>query len=133
MKTIDLELAKELQSVCKEKGIELRKSRFMWFNRFKKGGHIEYDREEEYYIHDDWLLSAPVAPAYTLDELLGWLPKEIIIKSNLIAELRIGYRKNVFGCWYEYAENDRTILYSGEIVDSLCRLLIWTIKEGYLK
>ena len=125
MTTISLELAKNLQSVCKEKGITMPESEL---KHSRCGG--------SYYVFSTSSTQRPdedIAPAYTLDELLGWLPKEIITKSNLIAELRIGYRKNVFGCWYEYAENDRTILYSGEIVDSLCRLLIWTIKEGYLK
>jgi hypothetical protein len=132
MKTIDLELAKELQSVCKEKGITMPESEFQFGeDRFGLGVHRDYVllKSPIRNPQEGWL----VYPAYTLDELLGWLPKEIITKSNLIAELRIGYRKNVFGCWYEYADNDRTILYSGEIVDSLCRLLIWTIKEGYLK
>jgi hypothetical protein len=121
MTTIDLELAKELKEICKEKGIELPESELIWY-RSANGD-----------IYATWFKSKynVLAPAYTLDELLGILSLYPPYEVDLSYQHTDG---NGVVCkdWtalfeihgIDYCESDPNP------ANAACKLLIWLIKEG---
>lgn len=125
MKTIDLEYAKELQQICKEKGIELPESYFGWY----------YQEITETYIvmTGHGTLSEYIAPAYTLDELLGILSLYPPYEVDLSYQHTDG---NGVVCkdwtaWFEihgidYCKSD------SNPANAACKLLIHLIKKGWI-
>jgi hypothetical protein len=119
MKTIDLELAKELQQICKEKGIELPESYFGWY----------YQEITETYIvmTGHGTLSEYIAPDYTLDELLEWLfakANYISIKSDISPKKGWTAWCEVKG-WMVYQEDPNP-------TNACAKLLIYLIKKGLI-
>ncbi len=134
MTTIDLELAKELQSVCKEKGITMPESYFSHYEDNSGYSYITLEREK---VRDRF-----VAPAYTLDELLEWLPKTIIgglhFPKTGVREFRWKLSPNMkhpetydIG-YYEYDGYRTIIVDTPNPANAACKLLIWLIKEGLI-
>ena len=118
MTTVDLELAKELQSVCKEKGIKLLKSYFSYASRMPSQTTI---------IRCTWQTESPnwelVAYAYTLDELL-----EIAINNKICIYIGYDFDRKQYEAWvyddrYEFIAADK---YSHS--NAACKLLIFLIK-----
>ena len=137
MTTIDLELAQELQSVCKEKGIELPDHYWGWFYQEITESNILLPMFTN-------TLSEYLAPAYTLDELLEWLPEYIQIDD--------GDDKNDFDVYYRglnwsidpdgwvaeykaymYHSNSYITEFDPNPANAACKLLIWLIKKGFIK
>lgn len=90
MKTISLEFAKELQQICKEKGITMPES----FQAWRMNSNVYMSGKREYFLYLNFAYQHPeltppepekvdgikIIRAYTLDELLEWLPDEIVRK-----------------------------------------------------
>lgn len=148
MKTIDLELAKELQQICKEKGITMPESELVWMPYKdivvgRKGTHRHYFNpafiSENYrdIIKDDW------HKAYTLDELLEWLPHRIKHEEhkkyyflemakynngyNFIYQVFDSYMDDTYYEFHKLQECGDT-----NPANAACKLLIWLIKEGLI-
>lgn len=122
MTTISLELAKELQEVCKEKGKKLWKSEFYWKREYGSincwTDNIPYNQKGKVVF---------IAPAYTLDELLEWLfakTKYISIRSD------ISPKKG----WTAWCEKKGWMIYQEDTnpANAACKLLIWLIKNGLI-
>ena len=135
MTTLSLDLAQELQSVCKEKNIEMPESYFYWWKDCQeahKGNPPVFEISHEQPDHG-W---QPIAPAYTLDELLSWLvslQKECVKKddSNFV-----DYR---FEICYDFKANDFVMcdyickdIHDPNPCDACGKMLIWLIKEGLI-
>lgn len=120
MTTIDLELAQELQSVCKEKGIELPESEFTYVDCFSLGA----GRKETCNLN---CYDTILAPAYTLDELLEILPKSIKNKYRLCLTTN-NYKEYMI----YYEKHTNAIRYGTNPANAACKLLIWLIKEALL-
>lgn len=137
MTTLSLELSKELQSVCKEKHIEMPESYLSYFYQEITESVV---RMATHII----TLSEYLAPAYTLDELLEWLPRDIDIKNGYGANfltittfnqdefiaLYYGYSNEYF-----YPNNyqlKNCCTHDPNPCDACGKLLIWLIKENLL-
>jgi hypothetical protein len=134
MKTIDLDLAEELQSLCKEKNITMPESELVWMPYKdivvgRKGTHRHYFNpafiSENYrdLIKDDW------HKAYTLDELMEWLPLSIYTERLRLLNLDKG--NDGYGIGYGY-EFDSGVFVEENPANAACKLLIWLIKEGLI-
>lgn len=132
MKTISLELAKELQQICKEKNITMPESELVWMPYKdivvgRKGTHRHYFNpafiSENYrdLIKDDW------HKAYTLDELLEWLPKKIKV------DYRFHLTTTSFNQYMVYYDkHTNTIEQDPNPTNACAKLLIWLLKEGLI-
>lgn len=132
MNTISLELARELQSVCKEKNITMPEHYWGWFYQEITESNILLPMFSN-------SLSEYIAPAYTLDELLEWLPKSIteyfaynkvvfeeFLTLVFVKERATKEKQWICGLGKNYsADNSST--------NAACKLLIWLIKEGLYK
>ncbi len=130
MTTLSLELAKELQEVCESKGITMPESEFNWKQDSKRKSYVTN--------WDNLLKDLVIAPAYTLDELLEWLPGRIEIRNNTY--INDFYKQD----W----DKDVPVMYNAlyatisDVVlmdftdpnpcDACGKLLIWLIKENLL-
>lgn len=132
MKTIDLDLAKELQSVCKEKNITMPRA-FFYHYKTSTGYEVSCMR-------DEW---EAISPAYTLDELLEWLPHRIKHEEHKkyyfleMAKYNNGYNfiYQVFDSYMDdtYYEFHKLQEYGdSNPANAACKLLIWLIKENLL-
>jgi hypothetical protein len=143
MTTIDLELAKELQSVCNEKGIKMPNSEDVWAKkRYHTSPYIIYGEEGVYpkcLIHTTDAY-AILAPAYTLDEILEWLPKYIQIDDDDENDFDVYYRGLNWSIdpdgWiaeyqaYMYHSKSYCAEFDPNPANAACKLLIYLIKEG---
>jgi len=125
MTTLSLDLAQELQSVCKEKNVEMPESYFGWF----------YQEITETYIvmtgHGS--LSEYIAPAYLLCELLEWLPKSIEVEGVIYEKtLLFSYTQNQYEASYLHGMHLMIYFYDPNPCDACGKLLIWLIKENLL-
>jgi hypothetical protein len=140
MITIDLELAKKLQSVCNEKGIKMPNSEDVWAKkRYHTSPYIIYGEEG---VYPKWLIHATdayaiLAPAYTLDELLEILPATIQADNE---EHTVYFKSVIWGLnsdqWYVgyiYLDEHYKWFADTNPCDAAGKLLIWCIQEGYLK
>lgn len=130
MTTISLELAKELKQVCKEKAIKLPKSRFNWQHDWLNVGKCIITDGE--IIWDDY---RHIAPAYTLDELIEIMPKEIK-RPHVREGERTYYRTISRDYMASYMSGDGTTFFhetDANPANAACKLLIWLIKEGMNK
>ena len=134
MTTLSLELSKELQSVCKEKNIEMHESYLYWWKDCQeahKGFPPVFEISHEQPDHG-W---QPIAPACTLCELLAWLPSKMkdryatyILQVTKIDDgYDVGYNK-------DYADSPAFATYCDltNPCDACGKLLIWLIKEGLI-
>lgn len=141
MKTLSLELAKELQEACKNKGVQLPESYFSY--AFWIPGQTTTLRCTWQTESSNWKL---VAYAYTLDELLLILPRYCRYNTgNDISELtlkkRHDYHDDVWFCGYlvdkAYSDLEQSYwsfcLFDPNPANAAGKLLIWCIQEGYLK
>jgi len=120
MTTLSLELAKELQQICKEKNIPMPESRFYW----------HYNAFCHYVVVENCSPFPKSLPAYTLDELLEWLP-EYIYEGLTYELLRFKKKENGYDAYYEY--NSQFNCYSDPNPCDACgKLLIWLLKEGLI-
>ena len=155
MTTISLELAKELQSICKEKGIELPDHYWGWF-------YQEITETNVLLPMFSNTLSEYLAPAYTLDELLEWLP-ELITRKEWFSyyddptdetEREVYYDfilhkkdKDIYRAIYTWSLNDYDedtndeeygnkeylkFFDDSNSANAACKLLIWLIKNGLI-
>lgn len=138
MKTISLELAKELQQICKEKNITMPESELVWMPYKdivvgRKGTHRHYFNpafiSENYrdLIKDDW------HKAYTLDELLEWLPREIMIgRWSCGMTVASHWDNKTWIAGYEYNSKFWLNDTDPNPTNSCAKLLIWLLKEGLI-
>lgn len=138
MKTIDLDLAEELQSLCKEKNITMPESELVWMPYKdivvgRKGTHRHYFNpafiSENYrdLIKDDW------HKAYTLDELLEWMPREIMIgrwSCGMTVASHLDNKTWIAG--YEYNSKFWLNDTDPNPTNACAKLLIWLIKKNLL-
>jgi hypothetical protein len=120
MKTISLELAQELQQICKEKGIELPESEFTYVDCFSLGA----GRKETCNLN---CYDTILAPDYTLDELMEWLfakTNYISIKSDISPKKGWTAWCEVKG-WMVYQEDPNP-------TNACAKLLIYLIKKGLI-
>jgi len=127
MKTLSLELSKELTELCKSKGIAMPDSYFNFL--------IEGESEDASF------------PEYSLDELLDWLPEKSNYNSNEdIGIMTVSTRGKRFkekgitwfcGYYVEKSTPEQSYwsycTFDNEPVNAAGQLLINLIKEGYLK
>jgi ABC-type glycerol-3-phosphate transport system substrate-binding protein len=136
MKTIDLELAKELQSLCKEKNLTMPDGYNWWI---KNKGNKDIYTFPVQYIHPAECLEI-LAPAYTLDEILEWLPKYIQIDDDDENDFDVYYRGLNWSIdpdgWiaeyqaYMYHSKSYCAEFDPNPANAACKLLIYLIKEG---
>ena len=130
MTTLSLDLAQELQSVCKEKNIEMPES---WWLFCDMGDEVKTISSEA--IEDTSLEGRVIAPAFLLDELLEWLPSKMkdkygtyMLQVTKIDEgYDVGYNKDYADCPAFATYWDLT-----NPCDACGKLLIWLIKENLL-
>ena len=126
MTTLSLELSKELQSVCKEKHIEMPESYLSYFYQEITESVV---RMATHII----TLSEYLAPAYTLDELLEWLPKHIEQDGRVYEKtLLFSYIQNQYEASYLHGMHLMVYHYDPNPCDACGKLLIWLIKENLL-
>jgi hypothetical protein len=135
MTTIDLELAKELKGICKEKGIELPDHYWGWFYQEITESNILLPMFTN-------TLSEYLAPAYTLDEILEWLPKYIQIDDDDENDFDVYYRGLNWSIdpdgWiaeyqaYMYHSKSYCAEFDTNSANAACKLLIYLIKEGLI-
>ena len=137
MTTLSLELSKELQSVCKEKNIEMHESYFYWWKDCQeahKGNPPVFEISHEQPDHG-W---QPIAPAYTLDELLEWLPNKIEKgTATYFKTLMHNYNKEYLAYYDDgncgWIPSSSFFQFDPNPCDACGKLLIWLVKEGYVK
>jgi hypothetical protein len=152
MKTIDTEKAKELYDLCKEKGIVMPESYHAW----RMDSNVYMSGKREYFLYLNFAYHHPeleppgpekvdgikIMRAYTLDELMIWLPGSIERKDKQTSHFKTLYINLQRDGKYFYVSYKR-YSNSGEMdseglgqdenpSDAACQLLIWIIKEGYL-
>lgn len=125
MTTINLELAKELQSLCKEKNLTMPDGYNWWI---KNKGNKDIYTFPVQYIHPAECLEI-LAPAFTLDELLDWLPPSIYTERLRLLNLDKG--NDGYGIGYGY-EFDSGMFVEENPANACAKLLIWLIKEGLI-
>jgi hypothetical protein len=117
MKTISLELARELKSVCKEKNVTMPESYHSWYE-YRKGVYCLRNTDNGKTVYKY------LAPTYTLDELLEILPKSIKNKYRLCLTTN-NYKEYMI----YYEKHTNAIRYGTNPANAACKLLIWLIKE----
>lgn len=126
--TLSIEQMQHLQ----EMGLELKETMMYWTNNHKE--------KQDWYMTRNpvgRLFADECLPAYTLQDVLDALPKEITYKDKRcwlcieLADEMIGY----------YYENDRfehrwvyyeVVMIDESLIDAAYRLLIWVIENGYI-
>jgi hypothetical protein len=121
MITTDLDHSKKLFELAKEKGIKLPFAEHRW----------EQMSETQWNVHN-WEQTRMdfQYPAYTLDELLEFLPKTIRDKGGFDYDLSLTWDYDSWRIGYDIDE------YSFEdfnLCNACCDLLIWLIEGGYIK
>lgn len=129
MKTIDLNLAQELQSVCKEKNVTMPESYFCYFESMQTHAvKIGIAKSKMF----------PIAPAFTLDELLEILPRVIQKNGNFYEQtLQFSRTLNTYRANYDCEYDDIVLLLTDSCwhpnpANACAKLLIWLIKEGLI-
>jgi hypothetical protein len=132
MTTIDLELAKELKGICKEKNLTMPDGYNWWI---KNKGNKDIYTFPVQYIHLAECLEI-IAPAYTLDELLEILPNRITYKGVSEYGLQIikDASKELYSAAYVYSIAQQIAYweFDSNPANAACKLLIHLIKEGLL-
>jgi hypothetical protein len=148
MKTIDLELAKELQQICKEKGITMRES----FHAWRMNSNVYMSGKREYFLYQNFAYQHPeltppepekvdgikIIRAYTLDELLEWLPRVIQKNGNFYEQtLQFSRTLNTYRANYDCEYDDVVLLLTDSCwhpnpTNACAKLLIYLIKEGLI-
>jgi hypothetical protein len=136
MKTIDLDLAQELQSVCKEKNIEIPESAHRWVYIGTKW-YLYTGQEflETQIRNSDVELIA--TNAYTLDELLEWLPNKIEKGTTTYFKTLLHNYNKEYLAYYDdsncgYIPSTSFFQFDPNPANAACKLLIWLIKEGLI-
>lgn len=140
MTTISLELAQELQQICKEKGITMPES----FHAWRMDSNVYMSGKREYFLYQNFAYHHPeltppepekvdgikIIRAYTLDEILNILP-EYIFPDNQYEFLVFKKAENCYKAYYEY--HSQFNCYSDtNPANAACKLLIHLIKEGLI-
>lgn len=127
MKVCDLETAQELDKLCKDKGIEMPESAFYWRRPSVVLPHeLKYGKPNAHNLD--------VIPAYTLDEVLEWLPTVIFGDKGSAYH----WKQTIQGFKYVKISGNGPDTLKGSIhgiyhpATAACMLAIWLIKEGYL-
>ena len=124
--TTTLENAKALHAICKEKGVEMRESKYIAYDKHDSSGIIEKSKEKSILpVFSIW-------NAYTTNELLEWLPA-IIGKNRLM--LQKGLMGNLYyTIFFNLQTNEENMQTKAQTPqDALCHLLIELIKKEIIK
>jgi len=152
MKTLSLELSKELTELCKSKGIAMPESYMGWFHNtsYEKDDIIkEFYLDVRYKVIDMAVQFSHffVAPAYTLDEIMDWLPAEIKYQEdNNVFNYKLSMNTFDSNTGERYYQPEYACIWGGVVestlpnlpivkdnpCDAVGKLLMWVIKEGYL-
>jgi hypothetical protein len=117
-KVISLELAKELDGVAKEHGVDLPESEFIYVHYWGENPHYEvWNRKFAESKWDNGWWDEAMIYAYQTDELLDWLPGDTWL-GNVS-------KRHFAAVWWDYQELGDTP------PDALCKLAIAGIKEGW--
>jgi hypothetical protein len=154
MTTISLELAKELQQICKEKGITMPES----FHAWRMDSNVYMSGKREYFLYQNFAYHHPeltppepekvdgikIIRAYTLDELLEILPKKITVNKFLYCPVLQVYPA-LYIVVYQTIETHNAVkkgespFYPKEAIgqdsnpaNAACKLLIYLLKEGLI-
>jgi hypothetical protein len=131
MKTLSLELSRELTELCKSKGITMPESYFCYFESMQTHAvKIGLAKNKMF----------PIAPAYTLDELMDWLPSSVYklypSGKGVVSLLILNKADDGYGALYEFPRDSYYEALAEFTEDNPCdavgKLLMWCIKEGYL-
>lgn len=136
MTTLSLDLAKELQIACKAKGITMPESYFMHTTMgvYPKASAERRQSETPVFLSNHMNTFGILAPAYTLCELLEWLPKHIEQDGRVYEKtLLFSYIQNQYEASYLHGMHLMIYFYDPNPCDACGKLLIWIIKEGLIK
>lgn len=132
MKTISLELARELQSVCKEKNITMYKSDNAWV-KYADERYIEYNEPfviQHAVVDEDYEY---LAPAFLLCELMEWLPREIMAgRWSCGMTVASHWDNKTWIAGYEYNSKFWLNDTDPNPANAACKLLIYLIKKGLI-
>ena len=152
MKTIDIEKAKELYDLCKEKNITMPESYHAW----RMDSNVYMSGKREYFLYLNFAYHHPeleppgpekvdgikIIQAYTLDELMIWLPGSIERKDKATSNFKVFHISlqrdgKYFHVRYERYSSSGSLDYEGSCqsenpADAACEMLINLIKKGYL-
>lgn len=137
MKTISLELAKELQQICKEKNITMPES----FHAWRMDSNVYMSGKREYFLYQNFAYHHPeltppepekvdgikIIRAYTLDEIMEWLPHRIKVDYGFHLTTTSFNQYMVY-----YDKHTNTIEQDPNPANAACKLLIYLIKEGLI-
>jgi hypothetical protein len=129
MKTLLFELSKELTSLCKEKGIVMPESYFNWF-KDNNGYYLARKPQDDYDTY--------IAPAYMLDELMDWLPNKIEEDTTTYFKTLMHNYNKEYLAYYDdsncgWIPGSSFFQFDPNPCIAVAKLLIWCIKEGYVK
>ena len=130
MKTVSFDLSRELSEIAKEKGVKLPESYFYWW---KDCQEAHSNLPDDFYLaHEE--NNPPdkiVSNAYSMDELLEWMPKSI--RNNNYLRIEWDWINKIW-CSKSLDCFDDLFIFTTDSspADTLCKLAIWLIKEGHI-
>ena len=134
MKTLSLPLAKELTELCKSKGITMPESYWAWVKGDRRALLVPWNNPAIDY-------KEVIANAYTLDELMDWLPTSVYklfpSGKGVVSLLVLNKADDGYGALYEFPRDSYYEALAEFTEDNPCdavgKLLMRCIKEGYVK
>ena len=149
MKTISLSNAKKLRNIAQKKGIELPYYNGKEFCEFyylyvteekTVNYNIDYFKKNKRILVSSDLLRTPevttpkdfIIPAYTIKELLEWLPAEIIETGNQKLTL-VKDRQDLYIATYQNKEEVSFLEVADTPEDALCLLALSLLESSLIK
>jgi len=126
---LDVQQMQHLQ----ELGLDTRNASMCWIKDTEGNQHLS--------VHDEYCYEAsfmhPI-PAYTLQDVLDALPKEIMYENKRcwasidLEDGFIGYYYENYSLYYKWAYFE-AVMKDESLIDAAYELLVWTIEQGYVE